>query len=104
MNEIDTAINELAGEMVVHPATSRRFLRLTGPECAHAVEVYMAYLNSYGMARNRTAIVVRALFLSRHCGRRMAVVRASMCKCGRNITEYYERKVCTCLHCGYHSE
>ena len=103
MNEIDTAINELAGEIVAHPATSRRFLRLTGPECAHAIEVYIMAYPSLRWTAN-TAVVMRASFLSWHCGRRMAIVELSKCKCGRNTGQYCRRKVCTCLHCNYHCE
>ena len=100
MNEIDTAINELAGEIVAHPANSRRFLCLTGPECAHAAEVYAAFFSNHYRDPREAVVVMRASFLSWHCGRRMAIVKSSMCKCGQDSLRY-ARKVCTCFHCDY---
>ena len=102
MNDVDIAVNELAREIVAHPASSRRWLRLrlTPEECARAANKVTI---SYGHQAGELLFAVRATLLRRHCGRRMAVVGAAACRCGNHG---FHRKfiVCTCLHCGFAGE
>ena len=93
MSKADDVINAIAEKFVAHPASSRRFLRLTPAECEYAARRYGDY---YGTT-NCIHIVVRASLL-KHCGRRMALVRTSTCRCGDG-TRSRNHRVCLCQQC-----
>ena len=96
MSEVDDAVNALAGEIVAHPATSRWFLSLSNEDCAYAVDK----LKAKGGFKETALVVEQKTLLKRHCGRRMAIVSESSCKCGHVVSSYFYY-VCLCRHCGY---